>query len=194
MFTGATARQNIRSFRTAKVLARLAVFSAGLTVLLQPLVSSAKAHLEHWSFRTTKAERFHRKYCTKPQTRSRGWASRRAGCGQRPKYWAFFCSYSFHLSGRSSAAKMAETGQTGAQAPQSIHSTGSIKSCCPAACLSEFFLGWMQSTGQASTQAVSLVPMQGSAIMYAIKSLSKIITEYQYRSRNAQETFNSNKN
>src|ERR1700733_6406057 len=26
----------------------------------------------------------------------------------------------------------------------------------------------MQSTGQASTQAVSLVPMQGSAIMYAI--------------------------
>src|SRR5208282_852253 len=28
----------------------------------------------------------------------------------------------------------------------------------------------MQSTGQASTQAVSLVPMQGSAIMYAIES------------------------
>ena len=29
------------------------------------------------------------------------------------------------------------------------------------------FFGWMQSTGQASTQAVSLVPIQGSAIMYA---------------------------
>ena len=26
------------------------------------------------------------------------------------------------------------------------------------------FLGWMQSTGQASTQAVSFVPMQGSAM------------------------------
>jgi hypothetical protein len=29
----------------------------------------------------------------------------------------------------------------------------------------------MQSTGQASTQAASLVPMQGSAITYAIKVL-----------------------
>jgi len=28
------------------------------------------------------------------------------------------------------------------------------------------FLGWMQSTWQASTQAVSLVPIQGSVIMY----------------------------
>ena len=29
--------------------------------------------------------------------------------------------------------------------------------------------GWMQSTGQASMHAVSLVPMQGSAITYAIR-------------------------
>jgi hypothetical protein len=34
------------------------------------------------------------------------------------------------------------------------------------------FLGWMQSTGQASTQAVSLVPIQGSAMTYAISALS----------------------
>ena len=32
-------------------------------------------------------------------------------------------------------------------------------------------LGWMQSTGQASTQAVSFVPMQGSAITKAISHL-----------------------
>jgi hypothetical protein len=29
------------------------------------------------------------------------------------------------------------------------------------------FLGWMQSTGQTSTQAVSFVPMHGSQMMYA---------------------------
>ena len=39
---------------------------------------------------------------------------------------AFFAVYSAHFSGRSSSAKMAETGQTGTQAPQSMHSTGSI--------------------------------------------------------------------
>jgi hypothetical protein len=44
----------------------------------------------------------------------------------RPKYAAFFAVNSFHFSGRSSSAKMAETGQTGTQAPQSIHSTGSM--------------------------------------------------------------------
>ena len=31
-----------------------------------------------------------------------------------------------HFSGRSSRAKIAETGQTGTQAPQSMHSTGSM--------------------------------------------------------------------
>ena len=33
------------------------------------------------------------------------------------------------------------------------------------------FLGWMQSTGQASTQAVSFTPMQGSAMTYVIGHL-----------------------
>jgi hypothetical protein len=32
----------------------------------------------------------------------------------------------------------------------------------------------MQSTGQASTQAVSLVPMQGSAMIYAIVAMSPL--------------------
>jgi hypothetical protein len=44
----------------------------------------------------------------------------------RPKYAAFFAVYSFHFSGRSSSAKMADTGHTGTHAPQSMHSTGSM--------------------------------------------------------------------
>src|SRR5438094_559961 len=55
-----------------------------------------------------------------------------------------------------------------------MHSTGSMKSWSTASnpgrpssyCVS--FFGWMQSTGQASTHAVSFVPMQGSAMIYAI--------------------------
>src|SRR5258708_10334080 len=86
----------------------------------------------------------------------------------RPKYFAFRSVYSFHFSGRSSRAKMAETGQTGTQAPQSMHSTGSIYSISSVANFGSSFLGWMQSTGQASTHAVSFVPMQGSAMMYAM--------------------------
>src|SRR5882762_1848010 len=34
-----------------------------------------------------------------------------------------------HFSGRSSSAKMAVTGQTGTQAPQSMHSVGLMYSC-----------------------------------------------------------------
>src|SRR5208282_4255866 len=90
----------------------------------------------------------------------------------RPKYFAFRSVYSFHFSGRSSSAKIAETGQTGTHAPQSMHSTGSMYSISSAANFSLSFLGWMQSTGQASTQAVSLVPIQGSAITYAIVQFS----------------------
>src|ERR1035441_86619 len=45
-------------------------------------------------------------------------------------------------------------------------------------------MGWMQSTGQASTQAVSLVPMQGSAITYAIA----IVFQVQYISQGNPET------
>src|SRR5260370_29695254 len=54
-----------------------------------------------------------------------------------------------------------------------MHSTGSMRSWSTGSnpgrpssyCVS--FFGWMQSTGQASTHAVSLVPIQGSAMMYA---------------------------
>src|SRR5271167_1301987 len=87
----------------------------------------------------------------------------------RPKYLAFRSVYSFHFSGKSSSAKIADTGQTGTQAPQSMHSTGSIYNISSSAYAGESFLGWIQSTGQASTQAVSLVPMHGSAITYAIE-------------------------
>src|SRR6266404_6599623 len=96
----------------------------------------------------------------------------------RPKYFAFFSVYSFHLSGRSSAAKIADTGHTGTHAPQSMHSTGSINNWSAASNLSESFFGWMQSTGHASTHAWSLVPIQGSAITYAITFLSLHYIEY----------------
>src|SRR5689334_9829552 len=64
---------------------------------------------------------------------------------------------------------MADTGQTGTHAPQSIHSTGSMNSMLEPSNCGSSFLGWMQSTGHASTQAASLVPMQGSAITYVIR-------------------------
>ena len=48
---------------------------------------------------------------------------------ERPKYVAFLRANSDHFSGRSSCAKMADTGQTGTRTPQSIHSTESMKSC-----------------------------------------------------------------
>src|ERR1700676_4154443 len=76
-----------------------------------------------------------------------------------------------HFSGRSSKAKIAVTGQTGTQAPQSMHSTGLMYSCGSDSNLGSSFRGWMQSTGQTSTHAVSLVPIQGSAITYAIVTL-----------------------
>src|SRR5579862_9285142 len=76
-----------------------------------------------------------------------------------------------HFSGKSSRAKMAVTGQTGTHAPQSMHSTGLMYSCGSASNAGSSFRGWMQSTGQTSTQAVSLVPTQGSAITYAIETL-----------------------
>jgi hypothetical protein len=43
----------------------------------------------------------------------------------------------------------------------------------------------MQSTGQASTQAVSLVPIQGSAITYAIGVFSQV---HQYITQAVGET------
>src|SRR5712675_359301 len=57
----------------------------------------------------------------------------------RPGYFPCFAYQSaligvklFHFSGRSSSAKIAVTGQTGTQAPQSIHSVGWIYSCVSA--------------------------------------------------------------
>src|SRR3954464_4293106 len=63
-----------------------------------------------------------------------------------------------HLSGSASSGKIASTGHSGSQAPQSMHSSGSITRMRPAS--------WMQSTGQTSTQERSLMSIQGSAMMY----------------------------
>src|SRR5271157_5123404 len=54
-----------------------------------------------------------------------------------------------------------------------MHSTGSMNNWSELPKPSSSFLGWMQSTGQASTQAVSLVPIQGSAMTYAISDFSR---------------------
>src|SRR6476619_6371922 len=63
-----------------------------------------------------------------------------------------------HFSGSASSGKIASTGHSGSQAPQSIHSSGSITRMRSA--------WWMQSTGQTSTHDRSLMSMQGSAMMY----------------------------
>jgi hypothetical protein len=56
---------------------------------------------------------------------------------------------------------MADTGQTGSQAAQSVQTTGSMYICSSAEppCI--------QSTGQTSTQKSSFAPMQGSQITNA---------------------------
>src|SRR5437899_11899923 len=59
------------------------------------------------------------------QTRARSHEPRST---HRPKYLALRSVKAFHFSGRSSRAKIAETGHTGTQAPQSMHSTGSMYS------------------------------------------------------------------
>src|SRR5580698_5119905 len=87
------------------------------------------------------------------------------------KYSAFTGVKLCHFSGKSSKAKIAVTGQTGTHAPQSMHSAGLIKSCFTPSWSGSSLRGWIQSTGQTSTQAVSFVPMQGSAITYAIPDL-----------------------
>src|SRR5580658_764614 len=57
---------------------------------------------------------------------------------------------------------MASTGHAETQAPQSMQTSGSMKSCVSSS------LPWMQSTGHTSTHDLSLVPMQGSVMIYAI--------------------------
>jgi hypothetical protein len=72
-----------------------------------------------------------------------------------------------HFCGVSSSAKIASTGQAGTHAPQSMHSSGWMYSISAAANVASSFRGWMQSTGQTSTHAVSFVPTQGSQMIYA---------------------------
>src|SRR5262245_2986649 len=60
---------------------------------------------------------------------------------------------------------MAATGHAGTQAPQSMHSSGWMYIIVAASYSGSSLRGWMQSTGQTSTQAVSLVSMQGSVMM-----------------------------
>ena len=62
---------------------------------------------------------------------------------------------------------MASTGHAGTHAPQSMHSSGWMYSISAAANSASSFRGWMQSTGQTSTHAVSFVPTQGSQMIYA---------------------------
>src|SRR6476660_1454613 len=69
-----------------------------------------------------------------------------------------------HLSGSASSGKIASTGHSGSQAPQSMHSSGSITSMRSAS--------WMQSTGHTSTHERSLMSMQGSAMMYVTAAYS----------------------
>ena len=47
-----------------------------------------------------------------------------------------------------------------------------VMSCADSPYPASSFFGWIQSTGQASTQAESLVPIHGSAITYAIGTIS----------------------
>src|ERR1041385_3606780 len=77
----------------------------------------------------------------------------------------------FSLAGTSSSGKMALTGQADSQAPQSMHSSGLMKSCLAGAKSASSFLGWMQSTGQTSTQETSLVPMHLEVMMRVMGGL-----------------------
>src|ERR1700760_3921586 len=63
-----------------------------------------------------------------------------------------------HFWGSASSGKIASTGHSGSQAPQSMHSSGSMTRIRSAS--------WMQLSGQTSTQDFSLMSMQGSEMMY----------------------------
>ena len=83
------------------------------------------------------------------QARSRG---RGAGCGASGGLPAVVSGVARGevrpFSGRSSSAKMAETGQTGTQAPQSMHSTGSIYSISSVAYSVRLFSGECNRQGR----------------------------------------------
>src|ERR671920_532291 len=67
-----------------------------------------------------------------------------------------------HFSGSASSGKIASTGHSGSQAPQSMHSSGSMTRIR--------FASWMQSTGHTSTHDLSLMSMQGSEMMYVTRA------------------------
>src|SRR3954451_13515788 len=67
-----------------------------------------------------------------------------------------------HLPGSASSGKIASTGHSGSQAPQSMHSSGSMTRMR--------FASWMQSTGHTSTHDLSLMSMQGSEMMYVTRA------------------------
>jgi hypothetical protein len=71
---------------------------------------------------------------------------------------AFFLMNECHFAGTWSSKKIADTGQTGSQAAQSVQVAGSMYIC------SSLAPPCMQSTGQTSTQNNSFAPMQGSQI------------------------------
>src|SRR6476659_3465484 len=82
---------------------------------------------------------------------------------------------SCHFAGVSSSVKIASTGQAGTHAPQSMHSSGWMYSISAVSKSASSFRGWIQSTGQTSTHAVSFVPMQGSQMIYATASSLMIL-------------------
>src|SRR5690606_21291255 len=87
---------------------------------------------------------------------------RAAASGHFWKYAAFTAMKFVHCSGRSSSAKIAETGQASTQSVQSMQSAGLMYNC------GSLSPPWMQSTGQTSTQALSLTSMQGCAMTWVM--------------------------
>src|SRR3954463_16505596 len=84
------------------------------------------------------------------------------------KYSAFREMKLPHSDGRSSSGKIALTGHSSTHRPQSMQVSGSMYSMSVLPNSASFLVGWMQSTGHTSTQEVSLVPMQGSAMMWGM--------------------------
>ena len=83
------------------------------------------------------------------------------GSSQLAKKLAFLRMKLCHFAGTSDSMNIADTGQTGSQAAQSVQVTGSMYICI------SFGPPCMQSTGQTSTQYNSFAPMQGSQITNA---------------------------
>src|SRR3954470_4244056 len=85
-----------------------------------------------------------------------------------------------HSAGRSSCGKIACTGHSSTHSPQSMHVSGSMYSISSVAKFASSLVGWMQSTGQTTTHAVSFVPMQGWAMKCDITA-TLLIARRDYR-------------